>query len=251
MTFTLAVAGKGGVGKSTFAALAVRHLHEATGEVVLAVDADPNANLGLKLGTEPGRTVGSIRESLTAKGDEPPQGVSRQELLEYEIRLALQEGDGFDLLTMGRQEGAGCYCFANNMLRTFVDGLSDQRPYVVIDNEAGLEHLSRRTTRSSDVLFVISDRSKTAMNSAKRIADLAKEMKLDIGRTVLVVNMVDSLSDPVPEAGGNGFDAVCLVRRSDFLASNALETESLLGVPTRDPAFSDVAKAVDAERRTR
>lgn len=249
MTFTLAVAGKGGVGKSTFAALAVRHLHEATGEVVLAVDADPNANLGLKLGTEPGRTVGTIRESLTAKGDEPPRGMSRQEMLEYEVRLALQEGDGFDLLTMGRQEGAGCYCFANNLLRTFVDGLSDQRPYVVIDNEAGLEHLSRRTTRSSDVLFVISDRSKTAMASARRIADLAKEMKLDIRRTVLVVNMVDSLADGVPAMEGNGFDAVCLVRRSDFLQANARETESLLGVPKRDPAFSDIAKAVDAERK--
>ena len=251
MTFTIAVAGKGGVGKSTFAAFAIRHLHESTGEVVLAVDADPNANLGLKLGSEPGRTVGSIREELTAAGDEPPKGISRQEHLEYQIRLALKEGTGFDLLTMGRQEGPGCYCYVNNMLRTFVDALSVQRKYVVIDNEAGLEHLSRRTTRSSDVLFVVCDRSKTSLESAKRISLLTDEMKLSVQRKVLVFNMLDPGSDgpPVNEVGG--FDAVHGIRRSGFVQSQAQETESLLEVPKRDPAFSDVARAVNAERVSR
>ena len=251
MTFTIAVAGKGGVGKSTFAAFAIRHLHESTGEVVLAVDADPNANLGLKLGSEPGRTVGSIREELTAAGDEPPKGISRQEHLEYQIRLALNEGTGFDLLTMGRQEGPGCYCYVNNMLRTFVDALSVQRKYVVIDNEAGLEHLSRRTTRSSDVLFVVCDRSKTSLESAKRISLLTDEMKLSVQRKVLVFNMLDPGSDgpPVNEVGG--FDAVHGIRRSAFVQAQSLETESLIEVPKRDLAFSDVARAVNAERVSR
>ncbi len=244
----MAVAGKGGVGKTTFAALAIRHLHESTGEVVLAVDADPNANLGLKLGTEPGRTVGSIREELTAKGEEPPKGVSRQEQLEYQIRLALTESEGFDLLTMGRQEGPGCYCFVNNMLRTFVDALSVQRTYVVIDNEAGLEHLSRRTTRSSDVLFVVCDRSKTSLESAKRISTLTDEMKLSVKRKVLVFNMVDPGSEGPPLHEVEGFDAVHGVRRSGFIQARAQETESLLDVPTRDPAFCDIARAVDTER---
>jgi len=248
MTFTAAIAGKGGVGKTTFAALAIRHLHESTGEVVLAVDADPNANLALKLGTEPGRTVGSIREELTATGEEPPKGVSRQEHLEYQIRLALKEGEGFDLLTMGRQEGPGCYCYVNNMLRTFVDALSAQHKYVVIDNEAGLEHLSRRTTRSSDVLFVLCDRSKTSFDSAKRIAALADEMKLSMKRKVLVFNLLDPESGSPPVEDVEGFDAVRGVRRSASIQTAARETESLLAVPKRDPAFSDVARAVDAER---
>ena len=213
MTFTIAVAGKGGVGKSTFAAFAIRHLHESTGEVVLAVDADPNSNLGLKLGADPGRTVGSIREELTALGEEPPKGMSRHEYLEYQIRLALKEGTSFDLLTMGRQEGPGCYCYVNNMLRTFVDSLSGHSPYVVIDNEAGLEHLSRRTTRSPDVLFVLCDRSRTSLESAKRISALASEMKLAVRRKALVFNMLDPDAPGPPMREVEGFDAVHGVRR--------------------------------------
>ncbi len=212
------------------------------------MDADPNANLGLKLGTEPERTVGSIREELTAAGEEPPKGMSRQELLEYQIRLALKEGAGFDLLTMGRQEGPGCYCYVNNMLRTFVDALSVQCTYVVIDNEAGLEHLSRRTTRSSDVMFVVCDRSKTSLESAKRISTLADEMKLSVKRKALVFNMLDPESKGLPMNEVEGFDAVHGVRKSDFIQARARETESLVGVPRRDPAFSDIAHAVDAER---
>ena len=124
--FTVAVAGKGGVGKTTFSALSIRHLHRAVNEVVLAVDADPNANLHAKLGIAPGKTVGEIREELLADGDKLPAGVSKQEHVDYQIRLALTEGDGFDILTMGRQEGQGCYCYVNNILRTFVDSLSEK-----------------------------------------------------------------------------------------------------------------------------
>lgn len=251
MTFTVAVAGKGGVGKSTFAALAIRHLHESSKDVVLAVDADPNANLGLKLGTEPGRTLGSIREDLTAMGEEPPKGMSRQEVLDYQIRLALKEGEGFDLLTMGRQEGPGCYCYVNNMLRTFVDALSEKYRFVVIDNEAGLEHLSRRTTRSSDILFVLTDRSKTSLDSAKRISTLSDEMKLAVKRKALVFNLLDYDSSSPPMNSSEGFDAVYGIRRSGFIQTEAQKSESLLSVPRTDPAFSDIARAVDSERRAR
>lgn len=249
MTYTIAVSGKGGVGKTTFAALAVRHLSEATGEVVLAVDADPNFNLGAKLGTDPGRTVGDLREEMTARGEEPPQGMSKHEYIDYQIRLALREGKGFDLLTMGRQEGPGCYCYVNNMLRTFVDRLADKYSHVVIDNEAGMEHLSRRTTRSSDTLFVVSDRSKAALDGAARIARLADEMKLQIKRKALVLNMADAESAG-PERV-EGFDAVYTVRRSGMIQARMTDTESLLWVQRTDPAFSDIAKAVDSERRKR
>lgn len=245
-TFTVAVAGKGGVGKTTFSALAIRHLHEITGDVVLAVDADPNANLHAKLGMAAGRTIGDIREELLAEGDSLPAGVSKQEHVDYQVKLALTEGDGFDLLTMGRPEGAGCYCYVNNILRTFVDSLSEKYRFIVIDNEAGMEHLSRRTTRTSDVLFVVSDASKAALESAVRIAALAREMNLGIERMALVRNMVAPSSDLVD--GLDGFDAVHSVRNSAAIDSGSVESESLLEIPQHDPAYQDIAKAVDEER---
>ncbi len=245
--FTIAVAGKGGVGKTTFSALAVRHLHQTTDDVVLAVDADPNANLHAKLGVAPGKTIGDIREDLLTEADKLPAGVSKHEHVDYQIRLALTEGDGFDLLTMGRQEGPGCYCYVNNILRTFVDSLSEKYRSVVIDNEAGMEHLSRRTTRTSDVLFIVSDASKAALDSAVRIAHLAQEMKLDIGRTALVRNMfgADAEEMSVPD----GFDVVYPVRSSPAIRAGSVESESLLAILSHDPAYEDVARAVDEERR--
>lgn len=248
MTFTIAVAGKGGVGKTVFSALAVRHLHETTREVVLAVDADPNSNLGAKLGTPPGRTVGDLREQLASMGEEPPPGVAKQEYIEYQIGLALREGSGFDLLTMGRQEGPGCYCYVNNLLRTFIDSLSTRYRYVVIDNEAGMEHLSRRTTRSSDVLMVLCDRTRASQSAAERIAQLADDMKLSIRRKALVYNALPPGEESVPELGLEGFDAVYGVRRSSQVLAAAERDESLMGLPRTDPAFADVSRIVDAER---
>ncbi len=248
MTFTIAVAGKGGVGKSTFAALAVRHLHERTGEVVLAVDADPNSNLGAKLGTEPGRTLGSIREEMFAQGEDEAAGMSKPERLDYQVKLALREGKGFDLITMGRPEGPGCYCFVNNLLRNVVDSLSSKYAYVVIDNEAGMEHLSRRTTRATDALFVVTDGSKASMDAARRISALADEMGISIGDKALVRNMADP-SDAQPPGPAEGFDSVHVVRRSSKVRTDSERSESLMDLPRTDPAFSDVGRAVDAVRR--
>ncbi|MDH3364727.1 MAG: AAA family ATPase [Thermoplasmata archaeon] len=248
--FTAAVAGKGGVGKTTFSALAVRHLHDSSKEVVLAVDADPNANLHAKLDAPLGRTIGDLREELLANVDELPAGVSKQEHVEYQIRLALTEGGGFDLLTMGRQEGAGCYCYINNILRTFIDSLSEKYAYIVMDNEAGMEHLSRRTTRSSDTLFIVSDTSKAALESASRIADLARDMDLSTYRTVLVQNLMRPDEEVAQFRSFSGFDAVYGVRRSALIQESSRSTESLMDVPATDPAFADIAKAIDEERRT-
>lgn len=249
MSFVIAVAGKGGVGKSTFAAFAVRHLHESTGEVVLAVDADPNSNLGTKLDVEPGRTLGDLREEILSKGEELPKGVSKQEYIDYQIKLALKEGRGFDLLTMGRQEGPGCYCYVNNLLRTFLDATVAKYIHVVVDNEAGMEHLSRRTTHAPNVLFVLCDRSKSSLEAARRIAALADEMKIRAVRKALVFNMLDASSDGPPAKEVAGFDAVYGVRRSGVIQSLTTQTESIAGVPRTDPAFADISKAIDAERK--
>ncbi|HIH01686.1 TPA: AAA family ATPase [Thermoplasmata archaeon] len=243
--FTIAVAGKGGVGKTTFSALAIRHLHEKTGEVVLAVDADPNANLHAKLGARSTRTIGDIREELLKEVDSLPAGVSKQEHVDYQVRLALTEGNGFDLLTMGRPEGPGCYCYVNNILRTFVDSLSEKYKFIVIDNEAGLEHLSRRTTRTSDVLFVVSDGTKAALDAADRIASLAREMDLEIGRTVLVTNMVRSDTQAARER--EGFDAVYSIRESAAIRGGSAEDESLLEVNVADPAYKDITSVLGRE----
>jgi CO dehydrogenase maturation factor len=170
MSYRIAVVGKGGVGKSTISAMLVRALYESSGKLLMAVDADPNANLGEKLGVRPEHTIGELREQLLNRGEELPPGQSKQEYVEYQMRLATVEGQGFDLLSMGRPEGPGCYCYINNILRTFLDLAMDKYDYVVIDNEAGMEHLSRRTT--------------------KRLLALTKEMGLDVKKKVLMINGV-------------------------------------------------------------
>ncbi len=213
MTLTIAVSGKGGVGKSTISALLVMALAEKSGEVVLAVDADPNSNLGDKLGVRVEKTLGDLREDLLKKADEIPAGTSKQEFVKYQIQLAMMEGSSFDLLTMGRPEGPGCYCYINNILRVFLDALVDEYEFVIIDNEAGMEHLSRRTTRKMDVLILVSDPTKVGVETAVRLHDLAREMEIKIGRTMLVVNKVAGELHPaasklIDEAG---FDEVIML----------------------------------------
>jgi len=188
MSFLAAVAGKGGVGKSTVSTLLVRMLSEEG--VVLAVDADPNSNLGTKLGTEVPGTVGQIREGLLSKGGQPPRDMSKQEYLRLKLREVLAEGNGFDLLTMGRPEGPGCYCYVNNLLRVFVDQLMDSYSHVIIDNEAGMEHLSRRTAREIDLLLLVSDPTAVGVATAVRLSQLADELELKVKRKVLLINGV-------------------------------------------------------------
>lgn len=206
MPYIIAVAGKGGVGKSTLSALLVRTLSERAGEIVLAVDADPNANLGDKLGVKVEMTIGQLREDLLNNADDMPAGVSKQDAVMYQLRLAMAEGEKFDLVTMGRQEGRGCYCYINNLLRTFLDGVMDDYRYVVIDNEAGMEHLSRRTCQRMDVLMVVSDPTAVGLTTARRILELAKEMGVEFSHSVLVISRVrgevpDVLRDNIESAG--------------------------------------------------
>ncbi|MBC7236887.1 MAG: AAA family ATPase, partial [Chloroflexi bacterium] len=147
MTVTIAVAGKGGTGKTTFAALTVKYLLETGRRPVLAVDGDPSSNLHSALGLELYETVGQIREETKEQVTTGTfaSGISKPDWFEYRINECLVEGDGVDLLAMGRAEGPGCYCAANNILRNCIDRLSSHYPWVVIDNEAGMEHISRQT----------------------------------------------------------------------------------------------------------
>ena len=195
MTTTIALAGKGGTGKTTIAALLIRYLIEARNGSILAIDADPASNLNLVLGMEVERTVGDIREGMLdmvessgALAGSMPGGMSKQEYLDYQIQMALTEGERVDLLVMGRPEGPGCYCAANQMLRVIVDRLEKQYDYVVIDNEAGMEHLSRRTTRDVDVLLLVTDPTQRGLIAAQRMREMVPELDIGVGHVYLVVN---------------------------------------------------------------
>lgn len=206
MTTTIALAGKGGVGKTTIAALLIKYLSQSKQGSILAIDADPSSNLNMVLGLELEWTVGDIREdmlnqvqaSLTTGGaamGSLPGGISKREYLDYQIRSSVSEGNRFDLIAMGRSEGPGCYCAVNHNLREVVDTISKHYRYVVIDNEAGMEHLSRRTTRDVDHLLIVSDPTQRGLIAASRIASFRKELDIHIENAYLILNRVPK---PIP-----------------------------------------------------
>jgi CO dehydrogenase maturation factor len=189
MAFTVAIAGKGGTGKTTVAALIVSRLIAAGARPVLAVDADPNSCLDSALGVTVIQTVGAVREEareMAGKG--LGAGVSKQEMLELKIHESLVEADSFDLIAMGRCEGPGCYCYANNVLSKVIERLADDYPTMVIDNEAGLENLSRRIVRRVDLLMMVTDPSRVGLKTVERLHELAHEMGLNYGKLAIVVN---------------------------------------------------------------
>lgn len=198
MAFAIALAGKGGVGKTTMAALLVRYLIEKKGKVVLALDADANSCLNEALGVDIDSTIGQIREeSLDAirSTESRPAGMTTEQLLDYKVQQSVVEAKGFDLLAMGRPEGPGCYCAANNIIRKYSDTLAEDYSYMVIDNEAGMEHLSRRTTHKVNILLMVSDPTVRGVKTISRIDELVMELKLEVENKVLVINRVSGEGD--------------------------------------------------------
>lgn len=205
MTITIALAGKGGVGKTTTAGMVIKYLIQNHPGAVLAIDADPSSNLNMVLGLDLEWTVGDIREGMLdqvksslgqggAAMGSMPGGLSKHDYLSYEIQSSLSEGDRFDLIAMGRGEGPGCYCAVNHNLRDVIDKISKNYSYVVIDNEAGMEHLSRRTTRDVQHLFVVTDPTLRGLVAAERIIEMQKELSINIEKTYLILNRV--VGDP-------------------------------------------------------
>jgi len=188
MAFTLAVAGKGGTGKTTLAALLIQTLIERGEGPVLAVDADPNPNLGYVLGCRMQKTISELRDELLDHIRKLPPGVTKDDYLEMGIQECLWEGRGLDLIAMGAGEGPRCYCAVNSVLRRCIDRLRGAYRYVVMDNEAGLEHLSRCTTQDVDVLLIVSTGLPVALQAASRIRELTKKLALRIGGQYLVLN---------------------------------------------------------------
>lgn len=188
MPINIAVAGKGGTGKTTTTGLIIDYLrknHKEKGPI-LAIDADANANLNEVLGEEVECTIGKMREKV-AREMKNLSGLEKNQYLEYNVQSAIVEAIGYDLIVMGRPEGPGCYCFVNNLLRDYIDVLAKNYAFVVMDNEAGMEHISRKTTRDVDALLIISDASRRGVQAAGRIQALAREVNINVKQMGLIV----------------------------------------------------------------
>ena len=192
MTHTIALAGKGGVGKTTVTGMLIQYLAAKNQGPILAVDADANSNLNEVLGMEVQETLGSIREEMARAALDPnspiPAGMPKQDYAEMKFAEALIEGDDFDLLVMGRTQGEGCYCYVNGLLSTQVARYSGNYRYVVVDNEAGMEHISRGILPKVDTVILVSDASRRGVQACGRIFELVKELKLNPKQIKLLVN---------------------------------------------------------------
>ena len=255
MTTTIALAGKGGVGKTSIASMIIKYLVESQPGAVLAIDADPSSNLNMVLGLDLEWTVGDIREdllsqvknSLTAGGAAMGAiagGVSKHDYLNYQIRSSLSEGDRFDLIAMGQPEGQGCYCAVNHNLRQVIDDISKNYRYVVIDNEAGMEHLSRRTTRDVQHLLIVSDPSHRGIVAAERIASFRRELDIHIEHTGLILNRIPG---EVPPALQERIDKLDIPLIGTVPADDQLMQFEFAGRPFVDLGADSVAiQAVNA-----
>jgi len=186
MPFSIALAGKGGTGKTTVSGMLIKYLIRNGKKPVLAVDADSNANLNEVLGLEVTDTLGNAREEM--KKGIVPGGMTKDVFMSMKLEQAISEAEGYDLVVMGQPEGSGCYCAANTLLTGFLEKLSGNYPYIVMDNEAGMEHISRLTTNNVDILLTVTDTSRRGLQAAIRIHQLAKELNIGVEKSYLIIN---------------------------------------------------------------
>jgi len=244
----IAFAGKGGVGKTTVASLVIRHLSGIGETPILAVDADPNSNLGETMGVEVHTTIGDIRENYMRDPQGVPSGMDKVNYLETLVEQALIEKPSFDLLVMGRQEGQGCYCMVNNILNNFTDRLEKSYKYLVVDNEAGMEHLSRRTSGKVDMLFLITDYSLRGLRAVSRIHSMLTGLKLevkDIG--IIVTRAPEDLGEAfLKEVEEIGVPIVGTIPHDPMLLEFDMEKRSLMELPDDAPSVAAVSRILAA-----
>jgi CO dehydrogenase maturation factor len=251
MTKTIAIAGKGGTGKTSVAALIIKLLSQKG--LVLAVDADPSTNLNQALGLplDDSKTVGGIREKMTedvSKGRLSPT-IGKPEYLFGKIMESLVESKGFDLLAMGRPEGPGCYCAPNEFLRAALDKLVKDYKYnyIVMDCEAGMEHISRQTTRDVDVLLIMSDPTMRGITTAARMKDLIGELRTKIGKIGLIVNRVQGKLSPeikkaIDEAG---LKVIALIPEDPNMAALEMKGSPITELSQESPLQLKVKEIVE------
>ncbi|MFW2366051.1 MAG: AAA family ATPase [Desulforhopalus sp.] len=242
MSKVIAFAGKGGVGKTTVATLVVRYMGVNGKTPVLAVDADPNSNLGETMGIDVPSTIGDIRETYMKDPQSVPSGMDKVNYLETLVEQALIEKSAFDLLVMGRQEGQGCYCMVNNILNNFTDKLSQHYKYMIVDNEAGMEHLSRRTSGKVDMLFLVTDYSLRGLRAVRRINTMLEGLKLDVKNLAIVVSRgPEELSDAFrSEVEEIGLPIGGIIPNDPALLEFDMEQRSLLDLPDTSPSVAAV-----------
>lgn len=251
MAYTVAFAGKGGTGKTSLAGLVVKYLVGKKRGPVLAVDADSNACLNEALGLAVHATIGGLREeSLQAVrgGGDRPGGMSMEQLFDYQVQQSIIEAKGFDLMVMGRPEGPGCYCAANNIIRKYTDLLSEKYQYVVIDNEAGMEHLSRRTTHKVDLLLIVSDPTVKGVMTAGRINSLVDELNLEVERRVLIINRVIGYegADLKAMAEKSGVTVAGLVPQDEEIFKFDLEGKPVMELPVGSKSLQALFGILDS-----
>ncbi len=238
----IALAGKGGVGKTTVASLVLRYLANNGHSPVLAVDADPNSNLGETLGMNVEKTVGDVRENFMKDPQGVPSGMDKIVYLEMLMNQVLIERNEFDLLVMGRQEGQGCYCMVNNILNRFAEELEKNYKYLLVDNEAGMEHLSRRTSGKVDMLLLVTDYALRGLRAVGRIHSMLGDLKLSVENVGLVVNRApEQLGDVfLEEVEKIGIPIVSTLPNDGALLDFDMERRSLLELPDDAPAVTAV-----------
>ncbi len=248
MTINIAVAGKGGTGKTSVAALVIRYLLRNEPGPILAVDADPNANLAESLGLEVRQTVGRILNEFQGEKLRIPPGMTKEAFLEYQLNAAIAESKGLDLITMGRGEGPECYCYPNVVIRKLIDGWAKNYQYVVMDNEAGMEHLSRRTTQNIDELLLVSDHSVKGLRAVARIRELVKELRLAVKRESVIINLVPGELDPLISAEMErlGIAPAALMPVDEELRRYDLEQKPLSGLPDTSQAVTALNMLMDS-----
>lgn len=223
----IALVGKGGVGKSTIASQLVRRLSRDGS--VLAVDADPNSNLCDKLGIEVKGTIGKLRDEIIEDPSKVPEGLSKQQYVNDQVQRAVSETESVDLLVMGRPEGEGCYCFINSALRDCFVKLIPNYDHTVVDNEAGMEHMSRKVLPQADVFLFVSDPTVTGVRTAGRLSDLAEDVGIEIGRKILIINNINSrISEKLSDAARKeGFVEIIAFPHEQFITDSAMDSEEL------------------------
>jgi CO dehydrogenase maturation factor len=242
----IAVAGKGGTGKTTVSALMIRILIESKKGTVLALDADPNSNLNELLGVKVTKTVGELVENFKKDGAALPKGMYKDQMVEMNLHQSVIEGKGFDLLVMGRGEGPGCYCAANNLFKRYIDILQKNYSYVVMDNEAGMEHISRKTTTNVNFLFLISDPSMRGILTAARLRDLAKELKINAEKVFLIVNRINGnldlkLKEYISE---QKFEILGLINSDEAIIDIELSGKSIFDLPDNSISLNQVKEII-------
>ena len=246
MTFSIAISGKGGTGKTTVSALLVHLLKNYAGKPILGVDSDPNSNLSEALGVDVTMSVGKAREMLLKNKDNLGPNQRKEDYFNYLFQSAVEEFDGYDIIIMGNAEGPGCYCYVNNLLRKMVDDLSDKYPLMILDTEAGLEHFSRRTTRDIDILLVVTDPTAKGVLTAKRIQELIKTLNTNIRKAYLVVNNIPPrFINKVKELEKtSGLECIAVIPEDPLIQEFDLDGKAIPNLPASSLALKGVTELI-------